>query len=162
MSSAKIERRLVPADPVEATPNKYGNWLLAAPLLVFVGWVWVDLFALYSPAPWYWLSAVLGTGIYLIAIVLPLGWLAHRLVTAAPWLFQNAGWDVQPLEPVREAEQYIVRYQLRQRYRASTNWSRTWLRVGQGWVYIEISVILVGGVLMIPLFFSALDFGFGR
>ena len=69
-----------------------------------------------------------------------------------PWLFQNAGWDVQPLEPVREAEQYVVRYQIRQRHRAPTNWSRTWLRVGQGWVYIEIFVILAGGVLMILSF----------
>jgi hypothetical protein len=39
---------------------------------------------------------------------------------------------VQPLEPVTEQEQYLVRYVPQQRHRAPTNWHRLWLRAAQG------------------------------
>lgn len=164
MSAIKIERRSVAADLVEATPpaNGLGYWVLASPLIVFAGWLWSDLFALLSPLPWYWVDLLLALAVYLVAIILPLGWLAHRGVTSSPRLFQKAGWDVQPLEAVREEERYLVDYAIRQRHRAPNSWARTWLRAAQGWVYIEIFVILAGGVAMIPLFFSATEFGFGR
>lgn len=152
----------MPADLIEATPNSLGMWLLASPMLIFILWAWVDLFAHFSPLPWYWLDAGLGAAIFALLVVLPLGWLAHRLVTAVPRLFQNAGWDVQPLAPVSEQEMYLVRYTYQGRRRAANTWSRQWLRAAQGWVYLEITAILLGGVLMIPIFFSALDFGFGR
>ena len=162
MSAANIDRRTVPADLLEATPGALGMWLLASPLLAFVLWAWVDLFAHFSPLPWYWVDVVLGAVIFAGAAVLPMGWLAHRLVTTAPRLFQHAGWDIQPLEPVREQEMYLVRYTYQARHRAANTWPRQWLRAAQGWVYIEIATILIGGVLMIPLFLSAVDFGFGR
>ena len=164
VGAAKTERREVPADLFEATPagGGLGHWVLAAPLLVFVAWAWVDLFAYVSPLPWYWLDAIVALALLLLLMVLPAGWVAHWVITAAPRLFQNAGWDVQPLEPVREAEQYLVHYVIRQRHRAANTWSRAWVRAAQGWVYIEIAVILGGGIVMIPLFFSAAEFGFGR
>lgn len=162
MSAAKIERRQVPADLIEATPGALGTWLLASPLLIFILWAWVDLFAHYSPLPWYWLDVALGAILFLLAVVLPLGWLAHRLVTALPRPFQHAGWDVQPLAPVREQEMYLVQYVYQAKRRAPGTWQRQWLRVAQGWVYIEIAVILLGGILMLPIFLSAVDFGFGR
>jgi hypothetical protein len=37
-----------------------------------------------------------------------------------------------------------------------------WIRAAQGWVYLEIIAIFVGAIAMIPLFFSAVDFGFGQ
>ena len=162
MSAANIERRTVPADLLEATPGAWGMWLLASPFLGFVLWAWVDIFAHFSPLPWYWVDALLGAGLFAVAAVLPLGWLAHRGVTAAPRLFQHAGWDIQPLEPVREQEMYLVRYTYQARHRAPNTWPRQWLRAAQGWVYIEIAAILLGGVLLIPIFLSAVDFGFGR
>ena len=162
--TAKVSLREVPADLVEATPGHgaLGQWLLASPLLLFLAWQWVDLFTHYSPLPWFWLDALLGVLLFALLLVLPLGLLAHALVTALPRLFQNAGWDVQPLEPVAEREQYLVRYTPRARRRAPANWGRLWLRAAQGWVYWEIFVILAGGVAAVPLFFSMLDFGFGR
>lgn len=162
--TSKVTIRDVPADLVEATPGSgaIGQWLLASPLLIFLAWLWVDLFAHYSPLPWYWLDAVLALVLFAFVIVLPLGVLAHALVTAVPGLFQKAGWDVHPLEPVAEREQYLVRYVAQARHRAPTNWPRLWLRAAQGWVYWEIFVILAGALLAIPLFFSAMDFGFGR
>jgi hypothetical protein len=157
-------RRKVRADLIETTPDGRGvyYWLLAAPLIVFTGWLWIDLFAFYSPIPWYWLDAAAGVLIFSALIVLPIGVAGHALVTSLPRLFQHAGWDVQPLEPVKPEEQYMVRYAFEARRRAGNTWSRWWLRAAQGWVYLEIAVILVGGVLMIPLFFSATEFGFGR
>lgn len=154
-------RRAVPADLIEATPWTVGNWLLASPLLLFVGWAWLDLFVHYSPVSWRWLDTLLGLAAYLFLFILPLGLLGHRVVTAFPRLFQNAGWDVQPLEPVSEREQYMVRYVPQRRQRAPATWARLWARAAQGWVYLEIAAILVGGILMIPLFFSATNFGFG-
>ena len=162
--TANITRRDVPADLIEATPaaGAFGHWLLASPLLLFLAWLWVDVFAFWSPLPWYWVDVLLGLAVYAFVLVLPLGLLAHGLVTALPGLFQNAGGDVQPLEPVVEREQYMVRYVTRARRRAPTTWSRLWVRAGQGWVYWEIFVILGGAVAAVPLFFSMLEFGFGR
>ena len=162
--TAKVSVRDVPADLIEATPNHgaLGQWLLASPLLLFLAWLWVDLFAHYSPLPWYWANALLAVPLFALLLVLPLGVLAHALVTALPRLFQNAGWDVQPLEPVAERDRYVVRYTPRARHRAPATWGRLWLRAAQGWVYWEIFVILAGGVAAVPLFFSVLDFGFGR
>jgi hypothetical protein len=34
--------------------------------------------------------------------------------------------------------------------------------VAQGWVFLEMAAILIGAVVMIPLYFSARDFGFGQ
>ncbi|MBW7881618.1 MAG: hypothetical protein H3C34_03090 [Caldilineaceae bacterium] len=159
-----MERRQVACDLIEATPdaNGLGYWLLASPLLLFMLWAWVDLFAYYSPIPLYWLDAAVAAVVFAFLVVLPVGWLAHRIVTALPRLLQHAGWDVAPLEPVRETEIYTVRYVYNDRRRAPGSWQRQWLRAAQGWVYIEIAAILVGGVLMVPIFFSALDFGFGQ
>jgi hypothetical protein len=36
------------------------------------------------------------------------------------------------------------------------------MRAAQGWVYLEIAAIFIGAIAVIPLFFSALDFGFGQ
>ncbi len=162
-AGGRPQRRAVRANLIETTPggDAIGHWLLASPLLLFVAWLWVDVFAHYSPLPrpvdW-----LLGGALYLLLFVLPLGLLAHRLVTSLPRLFQNAGWDVQPLERVSEAEQYAVRYLPQARLRAPTTWPRLWMRAAQGWVFLEIAVIFAGAVAMIPLFFSATDFGFGR
>ena len=93
--TSKVTIRDVPADLVEATPGSgaIGQWLLASPLLIFLAWAWVDLFSHYSPLPWYWLDALLALVLFAFVIVLPLGVLAHTLVTAVPGLFQKAGWD---------------------------------------------------------------------
>jgi hypothetical protein len=162
--TSKVSLREVPADLVEATPDSgaLGQWLLASPLLIFLAWLWIDLFAHYSPLPWYWVDALLALPLFALAVVLPLGVLAHAVVTAAPGLFQKAGWEVQPLESVTEREQYLVRYVAQRRHRAPTSWRRLWLRAAQGWVYWEILLILAGAIAAIPLFFSAVDFGFGR
>lgn len=160
----KAERRTVPAHLTEATPARNGlfHWILASPFWLFVGWLWLDLFVYISPLPWLWLNYLLAILIYTGLLLLPLGYGAHRLVTNFPTLFQNAGWDIAPLEPVHQAEVYLVRYQVRGETRAETNWSRIINRAGQGWVYIEVVAIFVGAILMIPLFFSASEFGFGR
>lgn len=162
LAEPKPARRTVAADLTEATPAPLGQWLLASPLLLFLGWYWIDLFSYYSPIASRLIDALLGAAVLLLLVILPLGLLAHRLVTALPTLFQNAGWDVHPIEPVREAEQYAVKYQPRRRSRARTTWGRLWIRAAQGWVYLEIAAVLVGGIVMIPLFLSAVDFGFGR
>ena len=157
-------RREVAADLVESTPGRgaLGHWLLASPLLLYLAWLWVDFFNLFSPLPWVAVNVVVGALIYIAAIVLPLGYGAHRCVLALPRLFQNAGWDVEPLEAVKPAELYSVRYRFGQRHWAASSWDRLWLRAAQGWVFLEIAVILLGAVVMIPLFFSASEFGFGR
>lgn len=67
-----------------------------------------------------------------------------------------------PLEKVEPSEQHVVRYVARTRERAATDGKRVWLRTAQGLVYLEIMAILFGAVAMIPLFFSAVEFGFGR
>lgn len=155
-------RRRVPADLVEATPSRggLGYWLLASPLILFLAWMWLDIVLYWSQLA-DWLAALVGLLVFVGAAILPLGYLAHRIVTSFPRLFQNAGWDVVALEPVPQAERYTVRYVPRERLRAPLSWSRIWLRVAQGWVYLEIAAIFVAAVLMIPLFFSAVEFGFG-
>ena len=104
----------------------------------------------------------MAAAVYLLLVVFPLGVLAHWIVTSLPSLFQHAGWDVQPLEPVSEAEQYAVEYKPVGRIRAEGTWARRWLRAAQGSVYLEIAALLLGAVLLIPIFLSASDFGFGR
>jgi hypothetical protein len=159
----KFTRRQVPALLIESSPPANGlfYWILASPMILFVGWFWVDLFAYFDPLPWYWLDFILGVIIYIFLILLPLGYGAHRLVTSLPKLFQNAGWDVQPLEDVRPEEMYSVNYLYTGVERAPTTWDRIWMRAAQGWVYIEIAAILIGAIAIIPLFFSAVEFGFG-
>ena len=78
MSTTKLERRQVPAKLVEATPNAAGQWLLAGPMLVFLGWIFLDLFVSVSPIPWRWLDMILGTFVFLALIVLPFGLAAHH------------------------------------------------------------------------------------
>ena len=166
---AKVARRRVSANLIEATPSAGGlwHWILASPALIFLLWSWISLFSLFSSIAWPTINMpianiVLGSITFIVVIVLPLGYLAHRTITAMPRLFQNAGWEIHPLEPVREAEKYLVRYDIQERQRAATNWHRIWLRAAQGWVFLEIAAIFVGAILMIPLFFSAMQFGFGR
>ena len=159
--SEKPERRTVTADLLESTPNALGHWLLASPLILYLLWVWLDLFAHYSPLPKS-VDCVLGTIVFALLVLLPLGYGAHWLVTALPRLFSHAGWDLEPLEPVSELEMYLVRYRYGDKYRAPNSWRRAWLRAAQGWVYLEIMAIFAGAVLMIAVFFSVSDFGFGR
>ncbi|HXF60427.1 MAG TPA: hypothetical protein VNK95_02350 [Caldilineaceae bacterium] len=160
----RAPRRQVAADLVETTPESGGlfHWVLASPMLLFIAWVWVDLFAHFSPIPNYWVDALLGLALMVLWLVLPAGTAAFWLVTSLPRLFHHAGWNVQPLEPVTEAEAPWVRYVYRRRLRAKSGWRRIWLRAAQGWVFLEIAAIFAGGVLMIPLFFSAVEFGFGQ
>ena len=157
-------RRVAQAELTETTPSAGAalHWALASPLLLFVTWFWVDFFTYYSPVQGYALDVLLSIGALLLLIVLPLGALAHRLVTSLPGLFHHAGWDVQPLEAVAREEQYTVRYAYRRRNRAESAWRRWWMRAAQGWVYLEIGVIFAGALLMIPMFLSASRFGFGR
>ncbi len=161
---ARLEVREVDADLVETIADNGGlwHWILASPILLFLAWIWVDIFSHFSPIPFYWLDVAIGIVIFGVVLVLPLGVGAFYLVGALPRLFGHAGWDVQPLMPVREAEMYTVRYRYQSRYYAATSWIQTWARAAQGWVYIEIAAILVGAVAMIPIFFSASDFGFGQ
>lgn len=160
----KLAYREVAADLVETIPDNGGllHWVLASPVLLFFAWVWVDLFAHFSPLASYWLDVVLGLIVYVAVIVLPLGVAAFWVVSSVPRLFGHAGWDVQPLEAVRESELHMVRWRYMSRRRANTNWGQAWTRAAQGWVYLEIAVILVGAIVMIPVFFSVSDFGFGK
>ncbi|MEX1020121.1 MAG: hypothetical protein WDZ49_10705, partial [Litorilinea sp.] len=114
------------------------------------------------PVPWEWLDAILAVTVYIYLILLPLGYAAHKLVTALPRPFQHSGWDVQPREPVRPHEMYMVHYVYVNKHRADRTWARAWLRAAQGWVYLEIAAIFLAALLMIPIFMSATDFGFGR
>ncbi len=61
---------------------------------------------------------------FVLIIILPLGYAAHWCVTSVPGLFQHAGWDVQPLDPVSLSEQYTVRYIYKNRHRAASGWAR--------------------------------------
>jgi hypothetical protein len=156
-------KRQVEVDLIEQTPGNgaLGHWLLASPMLLFIAWLWIDIVNYYSPLPRA-VDYVLASLFYIAVVVLPLGLLTQRIVTAAPRLFHHAGWDVQPRSPVRPEEQYMVNYVYCKRYRAPFSWRSAWTRAGQGWVYLEIAAIFVGAVAMVPLFFSATDFGFGR
>jgi hypothetical protein len=162
--NSKVVRREVPADLIEATPGHggLGHWVLASPLLLFLCWLWVDLIRALRPFPFDWLNALLGVLLFVALIVLPFGVAAHYMILAAPRLFHSAGWDIVPLEPVAQAEQYLVRYKYRTKHRAKLDWRRIWLRAVQGWVFIEMAVILIGAVVMLPLYMSAVEFGFGR
>jgi len=162
MTTSRPVKRTVSASLAEASPEPTGYWILASPLIGFVGWIWVDLFVHFSPIPSRWIDTLLALLLGALAIILPAGLLAHWIVTAAPRLFQNAGWDVTPLEPVSEAEQYMVRYRAVTKQRLPTTWRRLWIRAAQGWVYLEIAAIFLGAVALIPVFLSATDFGFGR
>ena len=164
MTNSKPVRRTVPAKLMESTPERrgLGHWALASPMIIFAGWLAVDIFAALSPIPWRWLDLLLGTLLYVFLIVLPAGLLAHGLITAFPRLFQQSGWDVIPLEAVSPTEIYLVRYDYVERSRAATSWPRIWLRAAQGWVYLEIIAIFAGAILLIPLFLSVSEFGFGR
>ncbi len=148
---------------VEATPGggAWGHWVLASPSICFLGWLWLDLFGVFSPIHSRPAALLLGAFIFIALILLPLGYGAHRLVTSFPGIFQQAGWTVQPLEQVKPEEQHIVRYVGVSKERAGTDGRRILLRVAQGWVYLEIAAVLVGAVAMVPLFFSAVEFGFG-
>ena len=149
---------------VEATPSAggWGHWALSAPAICFLGWLWLDVFGILSPFQSRPVDLLLGTLTYVVFILLPFGYGAHRLVTSFPGIFQQAGWTVQPMEPVKPEEQHIVRYIGTTRERAETDGRRILLRVAQGWVYLEIGAILVSAVAMVPLFISAVEFGFGR
>ena len=160
----KMAYREVAADLVETLPDSNGllHWILASPLLLFLAWVWIDLFSHFSPISSYLLDALIGLVLFGLIAVLPLGVAAFYLVTALPRIFGHAGWDVQPLESVSEAELHTVRYRFQARRRAATTWGQTISRAAQGWVYLEIAIILVGAVVMVPIFFSVSDFGFGQ
>ena len=123
VKTQKQGRREVQARLVEATPraNGWGYWVLSAPTVVFLGWLWVDLFALFGPILWRPLDLLLGALAYVFLIVLPCGYGAHRFVTSFPRVFQQAGWRVQPCEPLRPAEQYAVRYVFTSQERANTD-----------------------------------------
>ncbi|GEM_PF-612404 len=157
-------RQTVRAFLVEAEPRLggLGHWILASPLLIYLGWLWVDLFIYFSPIPWAWVERFVGVAAYLLLVVLPLGNLAFWGVTSLPHLFQHAGWDVQLLEPVPPEKIYLVRYAYQGRERAPLTWHRAWVRAAQGWVYLEIAAVFLGFVAMVLLFFSAVEFGFGR
>lgn len=159
-----VTRRRVKANLIEATPpsGAIGHWILASPLIVFLGWLWVDLFIFFSPIPWYWLDVIAAVAAFLYLAILPLGYVAHFLITSLPRLFQHSGWDVEPIEPVRREEMYMVRYDYQDRMRAKLTWHRAWVRAAQGWVYLEIVVIFLTALLIIPVFFSVTDFGFGQ
>jgi len=156
-------RRKVKAHLVEATPGggAWVHWVLASPAICFLGWLWLDLFGVFSPFASRPAVLFLGALIYFVLILLPFGYGAHRFVTSFPGIFQQAGWNVHPLEPVKPEEQHIVKYVCVTRERAGTDPGRVLLRVAQGWVYLEIAAVLVGAVAMVPLFFSAVEFGFG-
>jgi hypothetical protein len=158
------ERRSVDADLIEATPDRagLGFWILASPLLGFLGWLWVDLVRALAPTAWSWANITLGLLSFAILIVLPLGYVAFLAVTSLPRLFRHAGWDLQPREPVRRAEMYTVRYVYCDRHRARTTRNRVLMRAAQGWFFIEIATIFAGALLLPALFFSAAEFGFGQ
>ncbi len=163
VETKKKLRRQVKADLVEATPRAggWGHWILSAPGIGFSGWLWIDLFRILSPIHSRPIELALGVLSFGLLILFPFGYGAHRLVTSFPRLFQQAGWDVLPRETVRPQELPSVRYEYSTRLRAATDGKRVILRVAQGWVYLEIGAILAGFVVMIPLFFSAIEFGFG-
>jgi len=160
----KFVRRRVRADLVEATPGNgaLGHWVLASPMLGFLAWLWVDIVHHFSPLDQRWLNIIIGLALFALLVVLPLGYLAHAFVLALPRIFQNAGWEVEPLEPVKPEETYMVQYRYQARRYAPRSWRRAWLRAGQGWVYLEIMAIFIGAIGMIPLYLSATEFGFGQ
>jgi len=163
-SEKKFVRRQVRADLIEATPGTgaLGHWMLASPMVIFLAWFWVDLVSSLIPLTQRWLTVPLALVLFGLLILLPFGYAAHTAVSAWPRLFQHAGWEVQPLEPVKPAEAYTVHYLYQDRHYAPRTWQRIWLRAAQGWVYLEIMAIFAGAIGMIPLYFSAVEYGFGQ
>ena len=91
MSSSVTERPAVPADLIEATPERNGllEWILASPMIVFLLWAWVGLFAWLSPIPWYWLDALVWAAVFALLIVLPLmlgAWLVLLEKARSRWV----------------------------------------------------------------------------
>ena len=164
MSNRTIERPTVDADLIEATPiyGGLGHWILASPMILFLAWNWIALIDALGPTAYGWLNILLASILFLLLIILPFGYAAHWLITALPRLFQRAGWELLPRQKVPLEVQYTARYIYRSKERAQTNWSRIWMRCAQGWVYLEIATIFAGALLLVPLFFSVSDFGFGR
>ena len=135
---------------------------MASPCILCIAWLWIDIFAYFSPISNYGIDIAIGLIFFIPLILLPAGYIAHFCVTALPGLFQHAGWDVQPLEAVALAEQYMVRYRYQARYRSQNSWHRIWIRSAQGWFYLEIAAIFAGALLVIPLYLSAVEYGFGQ
>jgi len=159
----KFEQLQIDADLLEATPSANGlwHWILASPLLLFIAWNWIAIADTLSPIPWMWVNIVLSGIAFIALLVLPLGNLGFLVVSMFPRIFQHAGWELQPRETYEIERMYSAKYTYLKRARATTNWSRIFLRAAQGWVYLEIFVIFAGAILMIPLFWSASQFGFG-
>lgn len=157
------ERQRIDADLLEATPTAGGlwHWILASPMLIFLAWTWIELVDRVGVTAWSWVNILIGSITFIVLIVLPLGYLAHRIVTSFPRLFKASGWDVQPRVKVSEMELYMAKVTYHDRERAHTNWERMWLRAAQGWVYLEIAAIFGGAIVMFPLFFSAMQFSRG-
>lgn len=164
MTKKVLEYPKADADLVEATPAAGGlwHWILASPALLFLAWNWIALLDTINFTGNSSLNILLGCISFIALIVLPLGYLAHRFVTGMPRLFQAAGWEIKPRKEIPEAELFTTRYTYRDKQRSATSWHRIWLRTAQGWVYLEIAAIFIGAILLIPLFFSALQFGFGQ
>lgn len=161
-SRGNSEQRRIPVDLLETTPPHGAAlyWVLASPLLVFFAWIWTDVVVYVSPIESPAADRALAVAL-LVPLVVLLGVLAHRLVTSLPRLFHNAGWDVQPLQVLPPEEEHTIRFTYRKRHRAASGWKRWIMRAAQGWVYIEMAVILAAGLLLIPLYLSASRFGFG-
>ena len=141
MTNTKPVRRTVPAKLMESTPDRrgLGHWALASPMIIYAGWLAVDIFAALSPIPWRWLDLILGTLLYVFLIVLPAGVLAHGLITAFPRLFQQSGWDVIPLERRRPGEDLPGSATIMSSANGPPQLGPgCWLRAAQGWVYLEI------------------------
>ncbi|MEM7132422.1 MAG: hypothetical protein AAF702_39330 [Chloroflexota bacterium] len=164
MSTEKIERLKVDVDLLEVTPTAGGlwHWMLASPALLFLAWNWIALLDALRVTNWSWLNILIGCVTFIVVWVLPLGYAAHWLVTAFPRIFQAAGWEEIPREEIADTKFYMAQRIYKDRERASTNWNRVWLRVAQGWVYLEIFGIFLGVILMAIIFFSVLQFGFGQ
>ena len=60
-------------------------------MLLFIAWVWTDLFAHYSPISFYWLDVLLGLVVLTLVVILPLGLVAFYLVTALPHVLGMPG-----------------------------------------------------------------------
>lgn len=163
-NEAKFERLEVDADLLEATPTANGlwHWILASPILLFIAWNWIALADTFSPIPYMWVNIVLSGLAFIFLFVLPVGNLGFYIVSLFPRLFHNAGWELQPRKFYPEERMYTAKIHYHDRARATTNWPRIMMRAAQGWVYLEIFAIFAGALMMIPLFLSVSQFGFGQ
>lgn len=161
---SKFERLVINADLLEATPTANGlwHWILASPLLLFIAWNWIAIADTLSPIPYTFVNILLSGAAFIFLFVLPIGNLGFLIVSAFPQIFHNAGWELQPREIHPIEQTYSAKYQYHKRARATTNWPRIMMRAAQGWVYWEIFAIFAGALLMIPLFLSVSQFGFGQ